>query len=258
MAKRRSKLNFDTYWKRAADPFQSLIFLLPLLIIYEIGVRAAASDENGVVHIYARTLLSDFFEHFGNTTYYLPSFCVVMVLLCLQLFKKDAVWSIDPILYGYMWIESTVMAGPLFIMLTLISRLSLPRTMESANLVGDESVLARIALALGAGIYEELLFRLIVITLMHLVLVNLMALKEEVGMAWAVATSAVAFAIYHFHPGNEFAIGSFLQYTAAGIYFAVLFRYRGFGICVGVHSIYDLLVTVGLPWLSMLVGRNNG
>ena len=42
--------------------------------------------------------------------------------------------------------------------------------------------------------------------------------------------------------GDKFLWLTFLFRFLAGVFFAVLFRYRGFGIAVGTHAFYDVLV----------------
>ena len=95
----------------------------------------------------------------------------------------------------------------------------------------------------GAGIYEEMLFRLFLFS----------------GLAWlfrvwevpspgllAGAISSVLFAAAHnIGPhGESFIPYVFLFRTLAGFYFTLLYRFRGFGIGVGAHAGYDVLVGV--------------
>jgi len=69
---------------------------------------------------------------------------------------------------------------------------------------------AGMVFSIGAGIYEELLFRLIGIALLHMLFVDFLALPEKVGGAAAIGVSAVAFAMYHFNEtSNPFTLGLF-------------------------------------------------
>jgi hypothetical protein len=69
-------------------------------------------------------------------------------------------------------------------------------------------------------------------------------------LAAAVATigSAALFSgAHHIGPfGERFERYVFLFRLLAGIYFALLFRLRGFGIAVGTHAFYDIIVGVTL------------
>ena len=57
--------------------------------------------------------------------------------------------------------------------------------------------------------------------------------------------SPVLFAAYHYLGAesiNALGAGTFVFRTATGIYLAGIFIYRGFGIAVGAHTAYDLIV----------------
>ena len=65
-------------------------------------------------------------------------------------------------------------------------------------------------------------------------------------MALAAALSALAFAAAHnVGPhGERFDGPVFLFRAIAGVYLAIVFQMRGFGVAVGAHTGYDLLVGV--------------
>jgi membrane protease YdiL (CAAX protease family) len=101
---------------------------------------------------------------------------------------------------------------------------------------------------LGAGVYEELLFRLLLLPLLAWVL-RRFRIAPAASMAGAVLLSSLLFAAAHYigpygDDFNNFASFSrtFFFRTLAGMFFAVLFVYRGFGIAAGTHAGYDLLV----------------
>ena len=72
-----------SYWERTLWPLQSLYFLLPLLIFYELGAVAFAPEGNArLPQLYAERMLGRFFEWTGVTGYYLPGIATVVVLLC--------------------------------------------------------------------------------------------------------------------------------------------------------------------------------
>jgi membrane protease YdiL (CAAX protease family) len=64
----------------------------------------------------------------------------------------------------------------------------------------------------------------------------------------AAAASALIFSsAHHIGPhGENFDGYVFLFRTLAGLYFAILYQLRGFGIAVGAHACYDVLVGVAL------------
>jgi membrane protease YdiL (CAAX protease family) len=95
---------------------------------------------------------------------------------------------------------------------------------------------------LGAGIYEELLFRLILLSFV-LWAFHCLSVPRAGRVLLAVLLTSLLFSAAHYVGGRETVLWfSFLFRFLAGVFFAVLFLYRGFGIAVGAHAGYDLLV----------------
>jgi membrane protease YdiL (CAAX protease family) len=110
-----------------------------------------------------------------------------------------------------------------------------------------------LVLCLGAGIYEELVFRLILLTVLSLFVRDLLLFPPRVTALFVVLTSAVLFSSYHylgaeaFHWNTVAAWRTFAFRTLAGIYFGALFLTRGFGVTAATHAAYDILVLLVLP-----------
>ena len=107
-------------------------------------------------------------------------------------------------------------------------------------------------LCLGAGIYEELVFRLIILTVLSLVIKDLLLFPARMTGMTVVLLSAVMFSAYHYLGSEAFhwhAVASWRTFafrTLAGIYFGVLFLTRGFGVTAATHAAYDILVLLAL------------
>src|SRR5262249_8158612 len=95
----------------------------------------------------------------------------------------------------------------------------------------------------GAGIYEEVLFRMGLFAGLRWLLKHV-GLPPLAPSLLAATVSAVAFAAaHHIGPqGEKLDAFVFLFRTLAGVYFAFVFQLRGFGIVVGAHVGYDVLV----------------
>jgi xanthosine utilization system XapX-like protein len=218
---------------------QSLYFLLPLLAVYEIGALTLLSDQQ----LTATRLLGQFFSLFGVTGVHLPGIAVVGALLGMHVARKKDPWTPELKLYPVMWSESLVLALPLFVLMTVLLREPAP----AASLAQVDWSLWRrdMVIGIGAGIYEELLFRLVAIAAIHAITKDLLSLPEEACMILSVVISSLGFALIHFtfaggqHP---FHATKMLFFTVAGLYFAAIYLTRGFGIVVAVHALYDVLV----------------
>jgi membrane protease YdiL (CAAX protease family) len=99
-------------------------------------------------------------------------------------------------------------------------------------------------IALGAGLYEELLFRVVLVS--GLVLLARRALGWGEGAAGLFATvgGALLFSLaHHVGPlGEPFTLDAFTFRALAGLFFSGLYVLRGFGITAWTHALYDVMV----------------
>ena len=176
-------------------PLHVLLFLLPLMAAYEFGsIRYLSDPGHGVVEtIGARKILTDFFNAFGAAGYYLPPLVLSFVLLLWHALERDR-WRVQGSVLLGMLMESVLWMLPILVFGQLVG--SHPSTSPALDLAGH-TWQAKVTLALGAGIYEESLFRLMLFTGVHLVVVDLLKQKQNVGYVIAAGVSALAFTLYH-------------------------------------------------------------
>lgn len=236
------------------SPLHVLVFLLPLIAIYEFGSLWYLQDATGVMRtVSARNLLARFFTVFGATSFHLPAITLVVVLLIWHILNRDS-WRIRPGVLVGMALESCVLMIPLLVLGLIMNSRTQPGSLAAMALPPPQVDLhsfswqERLTLSIGAGLYEELVFRLVMITAVHMVLCDVLKLSRSTSAVIACFVSAVAFALYHevslagLRSGTDIASAIFL--TAAGLYFAGLFLIRGFGIVVATHALYDVIVLV--------------
>jgi len=126
-------------------------------------------------------------------------------------------------------------------------------TQQATQQALQASTASQFMLALGAGVYEEMLFRLVLITMFHFVICDVLGFSEVKGVFIALILSSLAFAWHHdqiFLLDGSINFKMAFFYFMAGMYFGILFLMRGLGIAVGVHAIYDLPVLVIIPSFS--------
>jgi len=68
-----------------------------------------------------------------------------------------------------------------------------------------------------------------------------MKLEKRLSMLLIVVVSGILFSLYHYLGNEPFYWPSFIFRTVAGIYFGVLFMFRGFGVTAGAHTAYDII-----------------
>jgi hypothetical protein len=129
---------------------------------------------------------------------------------------------------------------------------SQPQTTTVAKQKTNQSMLADIVTGIGAGIYEELLFRLILICALMLLLQDVLGINQHSAVIISVLVSAALFGAHHHidfltgmaNQSDLFDWAKFVFRTTAGVYFAALFAIRGFGITAGTHAFYDIIATL--------------
>lgn len=231
------------YFRSAEGPLYSLLFVLPLIAAYELGVRqlattpSAAGEPGTQPQIVAFTLMQRFFVWFGATGAMLPALAVVGILLAWHVARKDA-WSVNPLVLLGMLFESALLAIPLigvgFAVANHMALWNIPAI--------DPATLKLLVLSCGAGVYEEAVFRLGAMTLLSFVLCDVLRVPPRAGLVVVVLTSSLLFALYHYWGSEPFAWRSMVFRSIAGIYFAALFLTRGFGVTAGAHAAYDIFV----------------
>jgi hypothetical protein len=214
-----------------ARPLDALVFLLPLILFYEI---VSLSQPDRVV---AFELLRRFLELFGHFGVWAPGVAVVIILVATHIASGEP-WRVHWKRVGWMYVEAMMLAAPL-----LLFNWAIPLVAGSD---GSSAFVHRVAMGIGAGIYEELVFRLVMISLIVMVGADVFRLDRGGVAVAAVALSALAFAAHHHQPiGQEpFDATLFTFRTLAGVYLSVIFWYRGYGPAAGCHAAYNVALAV--------------
>jgi membrane protease YdiL (CAAX protease family) len=104
----------------------------------------------------------------------------------------------------------------------------------------------QIMVSLGAGIYEELLFRVILVGVLTAIATRIFHWRDRGAAVFAVIVSALIFSAFHYvgRYGDTLQLSSFVFRALAGLVFSTLYVTRGFGITAWTHALYDIGVTV--------------
>ncbi len=241
----------DSYWVQSQQPLTSLAFVTPLLVVYELGVLILGPHaiRNG-----ADVWLRQFFEVAGFGQYFLLPVLCVCILLGWHYTTRQP-WEISGRVLQSMTCECIILALVLRVILHVQSSffdpaLFAPDAVAPAAISLDtQNTFPRLVGFLGAGVYEELLFRLILLSSIAWFLRQADA-TPAVSLAIAAITTSLFFAGAHyigphaepFQFQSQWFWFTFLFRTLAGVFFSALFVLRGFGIAAGAHAGYDILV----------------
>lgn len=226
-------------------PLQCLVFLLPMVVAYEVGMAFFYSGKPIEMRpsLAAEELIHWFFSLFGGTGAYLPGAVLLAVLLGWHIASRNP-WKIEWQPLAGMAGESVLLAVPLFLLHDQLASLQSLAELVHPIAAGSSPPAAvnDLLLSVGAGIYEELVFRLIFIGLLNLLLIDICGMKQVAGVAATVILSSLLFALHHYPPigSDVWSSAQFAFRAAAGAYLAAVFVLRGFGLAVGCHTMYDV------------------
>lgn len=215
------------YFNQSRSLLNSLVTVLPLLILYQLGILLVSWESvNGVDFLTVAII-----KMAGVRGLIILNLILIIAFLigAIYLRRKNS-FEADFILP--MAVESAAYAVGMGVLIVFV----LKYTLQMALAAG---VLASI----GAGVNEELVFRLGLISLIVWLCVALFKLKRFTGILIAVLVSSALFSLAHcFIGGEPIKQYSLLYRFLAGIIFGVIFKLRGFAIAVYTHTLYDFFV----------------
>lgn len=240
-----------SYWKATRHPAPCFLFVMPLLLAYEYGVMTLGGPRSSAVRNGADAWVRWLLEHVGPGLSLAAPVTLGLVLTWRALRRRsDAPDDAPGILMG-MFLESIGLAVALWALSRGFGPLldSLGVNLATPGPSASGSTPAPIAQAvtfLGAGIYEEAIFRLFLFG-GGVRLLQLAMFPRALAVVFSAIISAAAFAaVHHLGERGDAVDGYVFAFRVlAGLIFAGLYTFRGFGIAVGAHSFYDVLV--GIP-----------
>jgi hypothetical protein len=234
----------SSYFSVSRAPRYSVLFALPLLLAYE-GLAALLSHpgknelRNGA-DVILRSAFSAVAGRYGPSI-----FMGAVALLGVGLVIRDMRQTGDrprPIVFAGMLAESAALAAGFGIVIGL----------TTAKLLGSLHALSvtplqhmgwptRLMLSLGAGLYEELFFRVLLVTGLAAGARALFGWgKRGAGILAAVVGAFIFSAFHYIGPyGDRLELQSFTFRMLSGLAFSGLYLLRGFGITAWTHALYD-------------------
>jgi len=229
-----------SYLLKSKTSFYSFLFTLPLFFLYEINILFLSWDDILVVRNGADFLMRNILESFDIYGLYGLGLVFFLGLLITYIFfiKEDQQQEVNVNFLFIMLAESMLWSVFLYFLLFKFMVLLM-------NPVG-KTILQQVTLAIGAGIYEEFLFRVLLIAGLSGILGFVFMWDKTFKNIIAVVLSGGIFSAFHFmgEYGDFFSMELFLIRFFAGLILGVLYMYRGFGITAYTHSIYDLIVLI--------------
>lgn len=143
--------------------------------------------------------------------------------------------------FGWLLVESVIYA---ILFAILISQfLELILQMDLQNNTASLSKFQLFSLSLGAGLYEELFFRVFLVSALFYGAKHFFKAKKTAYIISAII-AAVAFSGVHYigEFADSWTLGSFLFRFLFGLTLNVIYVIRGFGCTAWTHALYDLII----------------
>ena len=237
------------YWSEARTPLSSLLFLVPWIVIYEFGVLVMGQDQPDAVRNGADFWMRSLLLKLGFGEGLLLPVIVVTMLLAWHVLRKNP-WQVRFETQLGMLAESLLLAIGLVAVgqcHDILFRLVAVQHTPSAAVLNSVGPVTRAVSFIGAGVYEEVMFRLLLVPAAFMLFRMFEFPAKWAAVMAAICTSFLFAVAHHIGPSAEaLNLFAFSFRVAAGLFFASIFLLRGFGITVGCHAAYDLLVGVVL------------
>ncbi len=223
------------YRRETLRPLHSLLFLLPLVALYEFGLWASREGAR-TPELLAYSRIQGVLAWFGLVGPWVPAAVLIATLLIWHRLRGDR-WQVRGWVLLGMVAECAVLMVPLLVLSALFQ--------QGAGF-GQAGVGIRLVRAVGAGIYEELVFRLFLLGALLWLLAEFLEMRDLSAAALAIGLGAVLFAACHFQPigSDRFLWSRFWFRAAAGAYLGIVFLGRGMGVASGTHAAYNAMLVL--------------
>jgi hypothetical protein len=247
-------MSLRDYLTASREPRYTVLFALPLLLLYEVSAALISGSAVHGVRNGADVMLKTVFIVLGGQAG-LVVFGAVLIgagaWIVWRDHRKRGGGRLDKRIFLGSFAESLVYAaifGQVVALLTAQLLYGPSLAMVQGTTMTTLPLGTQLVVSLGAGIYEELLFRVLLVS--ALLALGLKAgWSRPVSVAFAVIVGALIFAVFHYVGpyGDPLELSSFTFRTIAGLALSGLYVARGFGITAWTHALYD----VGLALLAV-------
>ncbi|MBU2512971.1 CPBP family intramembrane metalloprotease [bacterium] len=224
------------YFKHSSHRFYGAVTALIMILLYEIFLMWEAPS-GSMIRNAPEAWIRNLLNFLGVSHYHISFLMLGIAIIAIPLFYDSSVVlkkriAILMILESIGW---GIISG--FLIQLVISRLFFMTGSVTGSFIGD------LGLAIGAGLFEELLFRVLLTTLLIRVAFQFIKVRW-VSILFAIIVASFLFSTAHYigSAGDSFELYSFLFRFFAGIWFTTLYSVRGFAIVCMTHALYDIFI----------------
>lgn len=231
-----------TYFSITRSATYGFLAALPLWVAYEVLILLANSERLGEIRVSADIWIKRVLASFGAAGMFGLGIAVLLAGIAVFYWERKRKLPIRPRYLFLIPLESAVYAIALgWFVGTAVGLLFSAIVPQMAEF----DAATQLALSLGAGLYEELVFRVILVGALFWVFRRF----TEVSAAYlgAAVIGAAVFSAVHYIGvfGDPFTFSSFTFRFLFGLLLNGLYILRGFGVAAWTHALYDVSIVVG-------------
>ena len=233
------KSNYFAYTK---DNFIGILFIFPFLLTYEFLFYIVYADDDLKARNLAEILIRDFFSLFGNFGFLIESILLISVLYYLIKRNKSKYKTlhVNPLYLFFLMIEGFLFG------LILILFLSNMEIFAFSRLSYNPNFLENIYLSIGAGVWEEILFRGVLLTSFIYISKKINLFTTNINSFISIIIVSLLFSASHYigNSGEVFIYYTFVIRSIAGVFLGYLFLWRGIGVVSMTHISYNVIIEI--------------
>lgn len=246
-ASRSTALPFDYVSRTRALPI-NLLFLMPWLLIYQLSLFFTRSPVDNAAAAWCRAVLSTLGRQglLVVTLLVALGLCIVVLIRVREAAEDRGVFGgmlLEGLLYGALLGTAANLLASSLPMERLVAPTG-PAAPAGEALDGMRLGLQDLGLAVGAGIFEELLFRGLLVGGLYMLLHTAIGTDRISAGVISVLVAAYLFSDYHHWgvTGEPYDARVFAFRFHAGVLLGAVFLFRGLGIAAFAHGFYDVMV----------------
>jgi len=235
-----------SYLKETNTLLYSYIIVAPLFIGYELLIFISQPTTEQIVRIAVDVWLKNLFSYIGINTL---SFLLILLILAgifILYRERERFAQLKTKYLAFILVESCLYAMLVAFLASFFTTIISGLNAFQSGL--DElSYLQKFSLSLGAGLYEEIFYRVILYTVFYKLATRFMKFQQYnwlINNIIAITLSSLLFSIAHYtgELGDIFTVSSFTFRFIFSVLLTVIYINRGFGVTAWTHAIYDLIV----------------
>ncbi len=235
-------MNFiRAYLRFTRHYYYGLLLTLPVFILYEAGIWWLHNYSRFRVRNLIDVVVKYIIQHIGASGFFSATIGIFMLMVLLLRPKRDLI--IFRVKYIWIFIiESCFFALAFAVGMYYGEQLVMAVSADLKNYISG------VILSCGAGFYEELFFRVCCFGGLYYLAKRVIGIETTISWVIAAVVSSVIFSLAHFigMVGDMFGWYPFFFRLIGGLYFCLIYYFRGFAVAVYAHAIYDILLVFSL------------